>query len=51
LTLFLLEAAVPDDVKQKIADFRSLLTATTEKTDLITGEKTQVSGPSPLVQA
>src|SRR5215469_14719998 len=40
-----------DDEKKKIEHLRSLLTATTEKTDLITGEKTQVTGPSPLVQA
>jgi hypothetical protein len=40
-----------DDEKKKLEHLRSLLTATTEKTDLITGEKTQVTGPSPLVQA
>ncbi|MGE5464800.1 MAG: hypothetical protein ACM3PS_15670 [Syntrophothermus sp.] len=40
-----------DDEKQKLEHLRSLLTATTEKTDLITGEKKQVTGPSPLVQA
>jgi hypothetical protein len=40
-----------DDEKKKLEHFRSLLTATTEKTDLITGDKTQVTGPSPLVQA
>ena len=40
-----------DDEKKKLEHLRSLLTATTEKTDLITGEKKQVPGPSPLVQA
>lgn len=40
-----------DDEKKKLEQLRSLLTATTEKTDLITGAKTQVTGPSPLVQA
>jgi hypothetical protein len=42
---------LPADVQQKIARFRSLLVATTEKTDLITGDKVLVTGPSPLVQA
>jgi len=46
-----METQLPDDVKQKIARFRSLLVATTEKTDLITGDKVPVTGPSPLVQA
>jgi len=46
-----METSLPEDVKQKITHLRSLLTATTEKTDLITREKVQVSGPSPLVQA
>ncbi len=45
-----MQSQIPADTQQKIDHFRSLLTATTEKTDLITGEKTQVSGPSPLVQ-
>jgi len=45
-----MQSVIPPDVQQKIDHFRSLLTATTEKTDLITGDKTQVSGPSPLVQ-
>src|SRR5262249_45801874 len=40
-----------DDEKKKLEHLRSLLTATTEKTDLITGEKIQVTAPSPLVQA
>jgi hypothetical protein len=35
----------------KIAQFRALLQTTTTHTDLITGEQTQVVGPSPLVQA
>jgi hypothetical protein len=39
-----------DDQKQKIAHFQSLLISKTMKTDLISGEKTEVSGPSPLVQ-
>jgi hypothetical protein len=46
-----MQSVIPDDVQKKIDHFRSLLTATTEKTDLITGDKVQVSGPSPLVQA
>src|SRR5262249_7819493 len=45
-----MQSVIPPDVQQKIDHFRSLLTATTTKTDLISGEKTQVSGPSPLVQ-
>ena len=45
-----MQSVIPDDVQKKIDHFRTLLTATTEKTDLISGEKTQVSGPSPLVQ-
>jgi hypothetical protein len=45
-----MQTVIPDDVQKKIDHFRSLLTATTEKTDLITGDKTEVSGPSPLVQ-
>jgi hypothetical protein len=35
----------------KIAQFRALLQTTTTQTDLITGAQTQVTGPSPLVQA
>ncbi|MBU6408805.1 MAG: hypothetical protein KGR98_00325, partial [Verrucomicrobia bacterium] len=35
----------------KIAQFRALLQATTTKTDLVTGAQTQVTGPSPMVQA
>src|SRR5438105_1520525 len=46
-----MQSALTDEEKKKIEHFRSLLTATTEKTDLITGDKIQVSGPSPLVQA
>ncbi len=46
-----MQSQIPDDVQKKIDHFRTLLTATTEKTDLITGDKTEVSGPSPLVQA
>ncbi len=46
-----MQSQIPDDVQKKIDHFRSLLNATTEKTDLITGDKTEVSGPSPLVQA
>jgi len=37
--------------KDKIAKFRGLLQTTTQKTDLVTGDVTQVVGPSPLVQA
>jgi len=39
-----------DDQKQKVAHFEGLLISKTMKTDLISGEKTEVSGPSPLVQ-
>src|SRR5215469_13243733 len=46
-----MQSVIPDDVQKKVDHFRSLLTATTEKTDLITGDKVQVSGPSPFVQA
>jgi hypothetical protein len=46
-----MQSVIPDDVQKKIDHFRSLLNVTTEKTDLITGDKVQVSGPSPLVQA
>ncbi len=44
------QSQISDDEKKKIEHFRSLLDTTTEKTDLITGDKVQVSGPSPLVQ-
>lgn len=37
--------------KDKIAKFRALLQTTTKKTDLVTGEVKDVTGPSPLVQA
>ena len=37
--------------KAKIAQFRALLQTTTTHTDLVTGEQTQVVGPSPMVQA
>jgi hypothetical protein len=40
-----------DATKAKIAKFRALLQTTTTHTDLVTGEQTQVVGPSPLVQA
>jgi hypothetical protein len=39
-----------DEEKQRIARLRGLLVSTTTKTDIVTGEKTEVSGPSPLVQ-
>ena len=45
-----MEFELTDDEKKKIAHFQSLLTATTTKTDIITGDKVEVSGPSPLVQ-
>ena len=45
-----MESQLTDDEKKKIAHFQSLLTATTTKTDIITGDKVEVSGPSPLVQ-
>ncbi|MBV8054145.1 MAG: hypothetical protein JO071_02775, partial [Deltaproteobacteria bacterium] len=38
-----------DEEKQRITHLQGLLVAKTMKTDLITGEKTEVSGPSPLV--
>jgi hypothetical protein len=44
-----MESVLPDDVKKKIAHFQDLLVAKTVKTDLITGDKVEVSGPSPLV--
>jgi hypothetical protein len=37
--------------KDKIAKFRALLQTTTKHTDLVTDEVTDVTGPSPLVQA
>jgi len=37
--------------KDKIAKFRGLLQTTTTKTDIVTGEQTQVVGPSPMVNA
>ncbi|HET6840986.1 MAG TPA: hypothetical protein VFK06_04765 [Candidatus Angelobacter sp.] len=37
--------------QDKIAKFRGLLQTTTQKTNLVTGEVTNVVGPSPLVQA
>ena len=37
--------------QDKIAKFRGLLQATTQKTDLVTGAVTNVTGPSALVQA
>jgi hypothetical protein len=46
-----MQSKLTDEEKKKLEHFRSLLTATTEKTDIITGDKVQVSGPSPLVQA
>ncbi|HEX8918553.1 MAG TPA: hypothetical protein VF898_08620 [Chloroflexota bacterium] len=39
------------DTQAKIAKFRSLLQTTTTHTDLVTGEQTQVVGPSPMVRA
>jgi hypothetical protein len=36
--------------KDKIAKFRGLLQTTTQHTDLVTGDVTPVTGPSPLVQ-
>lgn len=40
-----------DATKAKIAKFRDLLQTTTTHTDLVTGDQTQVVGPSPMVQA
>jgi hypothetical protein len=45
-----MQSSLTDDEKKKIERFRTLLTAETEKEDLISGEKVKVSGPSPLVQ-
>jgi hypothetical protein len=46
-----MQSVLSDDVVQKIAKFRALLTTTVTKTDLVTGAQTQVSQPSPLVEA
>jgi len=46
-----MQSELPDDVKQKIAKFRALLSVTVNKTDLVSGAQTQVSQPSQLVQA
>ena len=46
-----MQSVLPDDIVQKIAKFRALLSVTVTKTDLVTGAQTQVSQPSPLVQA
>ena len=40
-----------DEEKKKLEHLRSLLNVTIERTDIITGEKKQVTAPSPLVQA
>lgn len=40
-----------DEQKKQIEKFRSLLVSTTTKTDIITNDKVEVTGPSPLVQA
>jgi len=40
-----------DATKQKIAKFRALEQTTTAHTDLVTGDVTQVTGPSPLMIA
>src|SRR5450432_3703229 len=40
-----------DDERKKLEQLRALLTTTTEKTDIITGQKIQMAAPSPLVQA
>jgi hypothetical protein len=45
-----MESELTDDVKKRLAHFQELLIAKTMKTDLITGDKVEVSGPSPLVQ-
>lgn len=45
------EIELPPDVIKKIAKFRKLLQVEKEKEDLITGEKTKVLEPSPLVIA
>jgi hypothetical protein len=46
-----MQSKLTDDEKKQIERFRGLLVATSEKTDLITGDKIQVTGASPLVQA
>jgi len=45
-----MSSELPDDVKQKIAQLQGLLVTKTTKPDLITGEKIEVTAPSPLVQ-
>jgi hypothetical protein len=40
-----------DATKANIARFRGLLQTTTTKTDIVTGDKKEITGPSPLVQA
>jgi hypothetical protein len=45
-----MQTDLTDDQKQKITHLQSLLVSKTTKTDLITGDKVEVSGPSPLVQ-
>jgi hypothetical protein len=44
-----MQSKLTDEEKKKLERFRSLLVATTEKEDLITGQKVQMTGPSPLV--
>lgn len=46
-----METELPDDVKAKIEKFRGLLTTTTKKKDLITDAETEVTEPSPMVNA
>ncbi len=45
-----METDLTDDQKKRLAHFQELLISKTMKTDLISGDKVEVSGPSPLVQ-
>jgi len=45
-----MQTELPADIKKKIERFRGLLNVTKTKEDLITGEKVEVTEPSPLVQ-
>jgi hypothetical protein len=45
-----MKTELPEDVVKKIADFRSKLSVTTKKKNLIDDTETEVTGPSPLTQ-
>ena len=46
-----MQSSLTEAEKKKLERFRTLLQATTEKEDLISGEKVKMTGPSPLVLA